>query len=79
MSTQVKSTNLVFVNGQRYRPGEVFEVPESFPLAPGMTRLTTSTQKVARKSTPKRKRQSDGPDTFSDITKEDAALGLGTE
>ena len=62
MTTLVTSTNLVFLNGRRYRPGEAFELPMGMTLAPGMKRLTTSEKKVTRgcdAASPKRQKQSD--------------------
>ena len=62
MTTLVTSTNLVFLNGRRYRPGEAFEVPMGMTLAPGMKRLTTSEDKVIREvkpASPKRHKPSD--------------------
>jgi len=81
MATQIKSTNTVFVNGRRYRPGEVFELPDGVKLAAGMQVLTPSEQKVSKAQTekPKRKSKSDETDTFSAIAKRDGALGLGSE
>jgi len=61
MTTLVSSTNLVFINGRRYRPGEPFELPVGATLAPGMTRLTPSEKEVSRSKTaaPNRAAKSD--------------------
>ena len=69
MTTLVTSTNLVFLNGRRYRPGEAFELPVGMTLAPGMKRLTTSVDQVKRSSntaSPKRNEQSDKTSTPKD-------------
>lgn len=65
---KVVSTRTCFYHGRRWRPGEAFELPEGDKLSKGMTVVA---DKVEEK--PKyRRRQMDGPETFSEITKQDA-------
>ena len=74
MTTLVSSTNLVFLNGRRYRPGEAFELPDGIRLAPGMKRLTPSVKQgeLSTPSSPKRARQSDNTNASKKLKRKGA-------
>lgn len=70
MVTLVKTSQVCFVNGCRYYPGDVFELPEG--KKPG--RYMTVVKGEAPKAKPKTR--SEAPVTLSEITAKDAkAMG----
>lgn len=80
MRTLVKCIHLCFVNGRRYRPGEIFELPEGLVPGSSMEVLKGEEAKnvpVETKPTRTKKSPAKEPETFSEITKRDAALDLG--
>lgn len=42
---KVTSSQVAFVGGRRYRPGEVFEIPDDAKLAPAMTKVAEGAPK----------------------------------
>lgn len=67
MGVKVKSTLMCFFHGRRYRPGEVFELPDG--VKPSADMQVVEEKSEAKAKPPKGK--ADAPQTFSDIAKQD--------
>ncbi len=68
MGTKVTSSLMCFFHGRRFRPGEVFELPEGVKPSADMRVVG---EKDAAKVKPQ-KGKADGPQTFSEIAKQDS-------
>lgn len=72
MGTVVKTTAMCFVGGTRYRPGDIFELPEGMKVASWMNvQGSAEKPKVAAKKKAT-KSENKEPETFSELTKRDA-------
>lgn len=69
MVTKVTSTLTCFFGGRRYRPGEVFELPDGIKPSADMTVVSEKEPAKAKGQKPK----ASGPQTLADITKADSA------
>jgi hypothetical protein len=70
MGVKVKSTKTCFFNGQRYRPGEVFELPDGVKPGEFMEVVKDAPAKDVKAKAVKPKPE--GPQTFSEITAQDS-------
>jgi hypothetical protein len=76
MGTIVKTEADCFVNGRRYRPGDVFELPEGMVVASWMVKQTGSAATAKPKAKKKVAKKVTEPETFSELAKiESEALG----
>lgn len=76
MGTIVKTEADCFVNGRRYRPGDVFELPEGMVVASWMVKQTKSAATAKPKAKKKVAKKVTEPETFSELAKIEAeALG----
>ncbi len=76
MGARVKTSHLCFINGRRYRPGDVFELPDGVKPAAYMEQVGAS---EPAKVKPKGKAKVDGPNTFSEIAAQDAKMIEGAD
>lgn len=65
MATMVKTDAMCFFGGRRYRPGDVFELPEGASMASYLTVVGKAEAKAVK---PKAKVASKEPSTFSELT-----------
>ena len=76
MGIVVKTEAECFVNSRRYRPGDVFELPEGMVVASWMVEQTGSAATPKPKAKKKKAKKVAEPETFSELTKIEAeALG----
>ena len=75
--TLVKALSMVFVNGRRYRPGETFYIPKGMKPGMAMQVLDTKNEVKPPRAKPKSKRNTDEPETFSELAKRDAEMLAG--
>lgn len=66
MGARATCTDLAFIGGRRYRPGEVFELPDGMPLSANMTPVTEELRR------PRGRVKGAEPATLSEITKADS-------
>lgn len=73
MGTKVTSNLTCFYHGRRFRPGEVFELPEGVKPSADMRVVEEKVEAKDAKAKPQKgKAKGDGPQTFSEIAKQDA-------
>lgn len=75
MGVKVKSTLTCFFHGRRFRPGEVFELPDGVKPSADMQVIE---EKAEAKAKPQ-KGEAKGPQTFSEIAKQDAKAPKGAD
>lgn len=62
MGTKAVSTKITFFNGRRYRPGQVFELPDGYKLGPEMKEVVGDVvPKIEGEQLPPQ------PETFSEM------------
>ena len=77
MGTKVTSNLTCFYHGRRFRPGEVFELPEGVKPSADMRVVEEKAEAKDAKAKPQKgeakggKAKAEGPQTFSEIAKQD--------
>lgn len=65
MGLKVTSSKMCFFYGRRFRPGEVFELPDNVKPSPDMKVVDEPKKEQPKKDEPKKS----GPSTFSEMNK----------